>query len=282
MIPLRVTALIDAPDSAVRRALARTDSWTRTARALGRYADVQGARAGERAALRSGDLVRLRSDWSGPDWLAMLMPPRPLILTVTMTAGLPRFDLLAGPPRFLRITVSTAGTGAGTVVTFDCQLELSPRLLTPLHRRRILAAGQLLLGIVRLAAAEIQVVVAAVIIEDGRVLAGRRTHPVELAGKWELPGGKVLPGETEAAALARELSEELGIEAAIGGRVGDDVDLGENRVLRCRTAKIAAGRPLPTEHDALHWLGPADLDDVEWLPADRELLPGLRRRLQEG
>lgn len=280
MIPLRVTALIDAPDSAVRRVLARTDSWTRTARALGRYADVQGARAGQRAALRSGDLVRLRSDWSGPNWLAMLMPPRPLILTVTITAGLPRFDLLAGPPRFLRITVSTAGTGAGTLVTFDCQLELSPRLLTPLHRRRILAAGQLLLGIVRLAAAEIQVVVAAVIIEDGRVLAGRRTHPVELAGKWELPGGKVLPGETEAAALARELSEELGIEAAIGGRVGDDVDLGENLVLRCHHAELGAQRPTAKEHDELRWLGATDLYSVEWLAHDREILGHLRLLLK--
>ncbi|MET0865989.1 MAG: NUDIX domain-containing protein, partial [Nakamurella sp.] len=77
----------------------------------------------------------------------------------------------------------------------------------------------MLLGIVRLAAAEIQVVVAGAIIEDGRVLAARRTHPPELAGKWERPGGKVRPGESEAAALTRELAEELAVDVVVGDRI---------------------------------------------------------------
>jgi 8-oxo-dGTP diphosphatase len=59
-------------------------------------------------------------------------------------------------------------------------------------------------------------VVAAVIERDGRILVGQRKAGGRHALKWEFPGGKVEPGETPRAALARELREELGIEAQIG------------------------------------------------------------------
>lgn len=281
MIPLRVTALIDAPEGAVRRVLARTDIWTRTARALGARADLCGGQPGERAALQTGDLIRFRSDRTRPGWAGTLLPARSLILSIISRNGLPHFELVAGPPSFLRIAVTVVSTGAGTLVTADCQLEMHPRPLTWFYRLRVLAAGQLLLGIVRLAAAEIQVVVAGAIIEDGRVLAARRTHPPELAGKWELPGGKVLPGESEAAALTRELAEELDVEVVVGDRIGTDVVLGDHRVLRCRGAVIAAGRPDPNEHDVIRWLDAAELDELDWLPADRELVPVLRRILEK-
>jgi 8-oxo-dGTP diphosphatase len=211
--------------------------------------------------------------------MGRILPRRCVLLTCTVADGLPRFELTSGPLGFCRITVTAVRTGAGTLITVDCQLTATPRLLTPLYRRRILAAGQLLLGIVRLAAAEIQVVVAGLIIENGRLLAGRRRHPVELAGKWELPGGKVHPGETEGVALVRELSEEMGIDVAVGDRVGAEVDLGNNLVLRCHSARIAAGRPVPIDHERLDWFGPDDLDGLDWLPGDRELLPYLRSTL---
>ena len=63
--------------------------------------------------------------------------------------------------------------------------------------------------------ASARVVVGAAIVRDGRVLACRRTSPVEAAGRWELPGGKVEPGETPEAALVREVREELGVGVAI-------------------------------------------------------------------
>ncbi len=70
-----------------------------------------------------------------------------------------------------------------------------------------------------------QIVVAGALIFEGRLLVAQRARPPELAGLWELPGGKVAPGETDAAALERELEEELGIEVAVGARLGDDVRL---------------------------------------------------------
>ena len=59
-----------------------------------------------------------------------------------------------------------------------------------------------------------QIVVAAAVISGSRVLVAQRARPAELAGRWELPGGKVAPGEAECDALARELAEELGCRSA--------------------------------------------------------------------
>jgi 8-oxo-dGTP diphosphatase len=272
---LRASALIDAPDGAVRQVLARTDIWTRTAKAVGGYADLCGERTGERAPLRTGDLIRFRSDRSKGFGLNALIPARSLILSTTVTAGLPRFELLAGPPTCCRISLTTASTGTGTLVTVEGQWEMRPRLFTSFYRRRILAAGQLLLGIVRLAAAETAVVVAGAIIENGRVLAARRTYPPVLAGKWELPGGKVRPGETDRVALARELFEELGVRAIIGERVGTDVAVDANLVLRCHRAQLGGALPTPKDHDQFRWLGAADLFSVEWLVSDQQILPHL-------
>ena len=74
-----------------------------------------------------------------------------------------------------------------------------------------------------------QIVVAGAVIGGSTVLVAQRVRPPELAGRWELPGGKVAPGETERAALARELAEELGLEVddvAVGDRLGDDIAAG--------------------------------------------------------
>ena len=69
-----------------------------------------------------------------------------------------------------------------------------------------------------------QIVVAGAVISGSTLLVAQRVRPPELAGRWELPGGKVGPGETERDALARELAEELGLEVtdvAVGERLGD-------------------------------------------------------------
>ena len=77
----------------------------------------------------------------------------------------------------------------------------------------------------------IQIVVAGALISRRTLLMAQRPRPPELAGLWELPGGKVAPGESDAAALARELHEELGVEIAVGARVGADVALSETMTL---------------------------------------------------
>lgn len=279
MIPLRATTLIDAPEAAVHRAIGRTDVWTRTARALGARVEVAGP-VTPRAALRSGDLMRVRRD---VPTVRKWWPPRTLILRVRRAdaAAVPRLELLAGPLSHLTIDLLTAQTGAGTYLTVDVRARAAPAVLTPLLRTRVLAAAQLLLGIITLAAQETVVVVAGAVIDDGSVLAARRTGPGELAGQWELPGGKVEPGETDQQALARELGEELGLAVQVGERIGADVDLGGNTVLRCYRATRSYGQPQPTEHDAVRWVNAEELDKVGWLASDRLLLPELRLILTE-
>jgi 8-oxo-dGTP diphosphatase len=118
-------------------------------------------------------------------------------------------------------------------------------------------------------------VVGAAVVRDGRVLAARRTRPASAAGRWELPGGAVEPGEDEATALARELHEELALDdVGVGERVGPEVALPGGRVLRIRACR-AAGEPTALEHDALRWVGPDELDAIDWLDADRAVLPAL-------
>lgn len=122
------------------------------------------------------------------------------------------------------------------------------------------------------------VVVGAAVVRAGRVLAARRTRPAHLAGRWELPGGGVETGEDEATALARECREELSLEVEVGAQVGAEVVLPGGRVLRIRRC-TTDGEPVASEHDALRWIGAGELDDLDWVPADREVLPALARVL---
>lgn len=118
---------------------------------------------------------------------------------------------------------------------------------------------------------------AAVIISDGRVLACERSAPPEVAGRWEFPGGKVEPGETEEQALARECVEELGVRVEVGARVGPDVSLAHGRaVLRVFNARLLDGdMPRALEHTSMRWLGVNELDSVHWLPADKPIVAEL-------
>ncbi|MCA2218683.1 (deoxy)nucleoside triphosphate pyrophosphohydrolase [Jidongwangia harbinensis] len=126
-----------------------------------------------------------------------------------------------------------------------------------------------------------KVIVAAVIVTDGRVLACERSAPPEAAGRWEFPGGKVEPGETDAEALARECREELGVRVEVAERVGPDVPLAHGRaVLRVYAVRLLDGDvPRALEHAAMRWLAADELDTVPWLPADRPIVAELPARL---
>jgi len=121
-------------------------------------------------------------------------------------------------------------------------------------------------------------VVAAAIVVNGRILAQQRAFPVSVAGFWELPGGRVEPGESIMDALVRECDEELGVAVRAGVRFGPPVWLHHDLVLLAVTAALVPHGPAPSarEHAALRWLGIGELDEVSWLPADLALLPWLR------
>ncbi|MCT2587485.1 NUDIX domain-containing protein [Actinophytocola sp. S1-96] len=125
-------------------------------------------------------------------------------------------------------------------------------------------------------------VVGAAIRRGRTVLAQQRAYPATAAGRWELPGGRVEPGESDVDAVVRECAEELGVGVRVGAAVGPDVALSERKVLRIYRAELVdpLAEPHPHDHQALRWLTAGRLGQVDWLPADRVLVPALRRLLR--
>lgn len=113
-------------------------------------------------------------------------------------------------------------------------------------------------------------VVGAVIVDKGNVLAAQRGQGMALAGMWEFPGGKIEENETPQQALQRELQEELKCTAEVGEFVATteyEYDFGIV-VLTTYYCTLIDGQPTLTEHAAIRWLLGAQLETLEWAPAD--------------
>jgi 8-oxo-dGTP diphosphatase len=127
------------------------------------------------------------------------------------------------------------------------------------------------------------IIVGAAILSDGRLLGCERAEPPEAAGKWEFPGGKVEPGESDLDALVRECEEELGVVIAVNDRIGEDVPLAHGwATLRVWLAEIVRGEPQAIEHASLRWLAPDEFDSVPWLPADAPIVAEVAKLLRKG
>lgn len=114
-----------------------------------------------------------------------------------------------------------------------------------------------------------------------RVLITRRRENVVLAGFWELPGGKVEPGESVRQCVARELEEELGVQVEVGKELKPcehRYDHGAVRLLPfyCR---LIGGQPQPLEVAECRWVSPADLGCYRFPPANDALLLSVMRDL---
>jgi mutator protein MutT len=123
------------------------------------------------------------------------------------------------------------------------------------------------------------VVAAAVIERDDAFLVTRRQPGVHLEGFWEFPGGKCEPGESLAGCLARELREELAVQAAIGVELLATTHRYPERsvelhFLRCELR----GEPAPQQGQEMRWIRRRDLGTLEFPPADAELIELLLRQ----
>ena len=127
-------------------------------------------------------------------------------------------------------------------------------------------------------------VVAAAVERGGRVLVVRRAPGQKLEGKWELPGGKVEPGETEEMALAREMREELGIDGAALDLVAENAYKYDFGAITLRLYRFlwTGGEIALTVHDRLEWAEPEALPGVDFAPADVPLAARLSEALRGG
>ena len=124
-------------------------------------------------------------------------------------------------------------------------------------------------------------VVAALIECAGKLLACQRKRGGAFELMWEFPGGKIQPGESLKEALARELHEELGISARIGSEVHRTrhqyAELNEPIELIFFAAGVAPAQIQNRVFEQIEWREPKTLPELNFLPADRDLVEMLSR-----
>ncbi|HTY50254.1 MAG TPA: (deoxy)nucleoside triphosphate pyrophosphohydrolase [Steroidobacteraceae bacterium] len=125
-------------------------------------------------------------------------------------------------------------------------------------------------------------VVAAALVDARGVLIAQRPPGRHMAGRWEFPGGKLAAGESERAALARELREELGIEVRAARFLMSLRHRYPDRTveLSCWLVSAFEGEPRALDGQQLQWVRPAALPAADILEADRPFVEALVRLLQ--
>jgi 8-oxo-dGTP diphosphatase len=120
------------------------------------------------------------------------------------------------------------------------------------------------------------VVTAAVIERNGRVLVTRRQQGVHLEGYWEFPGGKCDEGESHATCLARELREELDVDARVGKELFATTHAYDDRQVELHfLACELLGEPRPMLGQEMRWVPRGELGGLQFPPADAELIAAL-------
>lgn len=125
------------------------------------------------------------------------------------------------------------------------------------------------------------VVVAAVVVRKASVMMAQR-RAGSLAGYWEFPGGKVEKGESHAAALAREIREELGVGCRVGEPLGESHHVTPAGTIRLffYLCELDAEPMAGESHHAVAWLESKDFANYKIAPADLPILEILRSRWQ--
>ena len=125
-------------------------------------------------------------------------------------------------------------------------------------------------------------VVAAVIVQDGKVFATQRGYR-NYKDWWEFPGGKIEAGETPEQALIREIREELAVEITVDKYLTTvEYDYPEFHLsMACYWCSVKEGHLTLLEHEAARWLPLDDLRQVNWLPADVLVVHEIERTQQE-
>jgi 8-oxo-dGTP diphosphatase len=126
------------------------------------------------------------------------------------------------------------------------------------------------------------IVVAGLIEADGKILVCQRRRGGAFELMWEFPGGKVQGGETPAVGLARELREELGVEAVVGAELFRTrhryAEMSEEIELIFFSVVVQAAAVRNIVFERIEWWAAEALSELNFLPADREFVSKLARR----
>lgn len=125
-------------------------------------------------------------------------------------------------------------------------------------------------------------VVAAAIYQEGKVLAAQRGYG-EFKGGWEFPGGKIEPGETQVQTIVREIQEELATTIEVKEKIGTvEYDYPAfHLTVHCFWAIVKDGELKLLEHENARWVDKNTIRSIDWLPADRELVEQVAKKLEE-
>lgn len=120
-------------------------------------------------------------------------------------------------------------------------------------------------------------VVAAIIQDRDKVLAAQRGYG-KFKGRWEFPGGKIEPDETQEAALTREIKEELDATLQISCHfITVHYDYPEfHLTMDCYLCSIPGNQITLLEHSAFKWLDKDHLESVDWLSANTPIIEKLK------
>jgi len=124
----------------------------------------------------------------------------------------------------------------------------------------------------------IEVVAAIIHDAEGRIFATQRGYG-EFKDGWEFPGGKMEAGETPEEALSREIWEELETRIEVE-RLVETVEYDYPQfhlTMHCYLCRVESGRLELKEHEAARWLEKEELDEVDWLPADLQIIDNIGR-----
>ncbi len=154
------------------------------------------------------------------------------------------------------------------VIKFPMMQRTSVRNLTQFENIRTVSAG-----ISPMEKPIIQVVGAAIINDDGELLCAQRGYG-SLIGKWEFPGGKIEPGETPEEAIKREIKEELDIDIEVEELIDENYNEypDKNINLKVYRCKYVSGDIKDTEHQALKWSKPEQIESLDWAEADKPIV----------
>lgn len=127
-------------------------------------------------------------------------------------------------------------------------------------------------------------VTAAILVKDNTIFIAKRGPEGRFAHRWEFPGGKIEPGESPEECLAREMTEEFGIDVSVGDFFTESLHTfpGGQILVHAFYCSWVGGSIRPVEHEEYRWVAACDLGVYDFAPADVPIAAKLMREFPAG